>query len=99
MKIYLYPNNRAFSDTDPLTCIGTNDTYGLPAKRTVPYGKTIEDVEKYKVGNDVVFAFFTHDNYEARQQYIKNLQRYGKEYYRNAQRKHKTFAIDGLRTL
>jgi len=99
MKIYLYPNNKAFSEDFPRECIGTNETFSLPEKRTVPYGKQIDDAEIFPLGNDTVIAFYTHENYEARQRYIKNLQRYGKEYYKNAREKSASFKGEGLITL
>jgi len=96
MLVILYPDNTAYPDNDIRVSIGTNETFSLPEKRTVPYGKQIEDAEIFPLGNDTVIAFYTHENYEARQRYIKNLQRYGKEYYKNAREKSLSFSEVGL---
>ena len=99
MKIYLYPNNKAYSEDFPRKCIGTNETFSIPEKRTVPYGGSIDDAEIFSVGNDTVIAFYTDENLSGRQKYIKDLKRYGKEYFQKAKAKSRSFREVGLRTL
>jgi hypothetical protein len=79
MTIILYPNNKAYSDSNPVKSLGTNETYGIPAQRYAPYGKGKDDVEVYTVGEDTIKAFYTDLNWESREEYLRE---YNIEYQR-----------------
>ncbi len=84
MTIVLYPNNRAYSDSNPVTQLGTNETYGIPEKRCAPYGKGKDDVEVYTIGEDTIKAFYTDLNWDSREEYLRE---YNIEYQKKFKKK------------
>lgn len=92
MKIIVYPNNRAYSDNNPVKSLGTNETFSIPAIRRAPYGKGKDDVEVYTVGEDTIKAFYTDLNWESREQYLREYNiEYQKKFKRRTNAKSKIF--------
>ena len=58
MTVIIYPCNKAYSAHDPLTCIGTHETFGVPELRRANYGGGIEDAMKIQKGDTTIIAFY-----------------------------------------
>lgn len=64
--IILYPNNKAYHSFRSQECVGTNETFGIPAERKAPFGKSCDDTEIYHFNGEQIKAFFTDTDQEDR---------------------------------
>lgn len=83
MNVILYPNNEVTLETDPVSSVGTNETFSIPAVRKAIHPKGKDDVEVFTVNGHTIKAYYTHIDKKSRAEYQKEYQKgYNVEYLR-----------------